>query len=88
MQTRCTKNGEDRSHLIHHAMEDVDTCIIRGRGKQRVLLVEGHRSQSVRMVAQRSVRLGGQIQIIPGKSLVLQYTDNHDDQASAAYQAG
>ena len=60
-----------RSHLVNHAMEDMQRSVVRGGCEEGVAGVVGDAPQRLLMVAQRAVGLGGQVQVEPCQLLVL-----------------
>ena len=64
--------GLQIAHLEDLAMKDVHTAISRGRGKEGVGGVEGNSSHLVLVVLHCAVRLGAQVQVVPGYPVILQ----------------
>lgn len=60
-----------QSHLVDHAMEDMQRSVVRGGCEEGVAGVVGNAPQRLLMVAQRPIGLGRQVQVEPRQLLVL-----------------
>jgi hypothetical protein len=70
--TKCKLTPQEHQpHLIHHAMEHMHRAVIAGRGEEWVGAVVGHRPHSTLVVPQRTIRLGGQLRVVPCHPFVL-----------------
>jgi len=57
--------------IENHSIEDVHRSIIRGRGKQGILLRESHLANGLVVILQVLIRLGAHVHIKPHNLLVI-----------------